>query len=103
MCKIPVVGVSTEAVWNLKNKQKKRTNKFKNPNLFDVFFNTGQFYHLYVLKKLACIHTEIKTHNAARSLIVGVSVQAVNNGAVDCEGTAMTQTAHGVELVSLCV
>lgn len=36
------------------------------------------------------------------TLIVGVSVQAINNGAVDCEGTGMTQTAHGVEFVCVC-
>ena len=45
----------------------------------------------------------MNTHNVVHSLIVGVSVQVVNNGAVDCEETGMTQTAHGVELVSLCV
>ncbi len=46
------------------------------------------------------MHTQ---HMIVYSLIVGVSVQAVNNGAVDCEGTGMTQTARGVEFVCLCV
>lgn len=36
------------------------------------------------------------------TLIVGVSVQAVNNGAVDCEGTGMTQTAHGADFACVC-
>lgn len=54
-------------------------------------------------KKTQNICTDINTHNVVRSLIVGVSVQAINNGAVECEGTGMTQTAHGAELVSLCV
>lgn len=44
------------------------------------------------------------THDVmvARTLIVGVSVQAVYDGAVACEGTGMTQTVHAVECVCVC-
>lgn len=44
-----------------------------------------------------CAPTHTHRHMTVHSLIVGVSVQAINNDAVDCEGTGMTQTAHGVE------
>lgn len=43
------------------------------------------------------MHTQ---HVTVHTLIVGVSVQAVNNGAVDCEGTDMTQTVQCVYVCS---
>lgn len=92
VCKIPAVYVWADTVWGDENKNPRKAKKEKGKESEASSLNS---------------HTSMSSHRhmhhvTTHTLIVGVSVWAVNNGAVDCEGTGMTQTAHAAKWIHAC-